>query len=139
MNEPILKKFPYSKDEFEDFCITIDLLILNVCKNASKRYSSQQVIKIQKGYLTLKYPLVFIWEHYGFGVPEERLVNQLSLIYYEAFKTDVVNMTQELLLGIKNENPFNYYGEIANSNLIVEKLCVVYEHLLNNFKLQNIC
>ena len=114
-------------------------MILNVCKNASKRYSSQQVIKIQKGYLTLKYPLVFIWEHYGFGVPEERLVNQLSLIYYEAFKTDVVNMTQELLLGIKNENPFNYYGEIANSNLIVEKLCVVYEHLLNNFKLQNIC
>lgn len=34
----ITKDFPYSKQEFGDLCATVDLLILNVCKNAAQQY-----------------------------------------------------------------------------------------------------
>ncbi len=83
MNE-LAKDFPFSKDEFENLIMTVELLIMNVCKNASSKYPTQ-TLQIQRGYQTLKYPLIDVWEYYGFGGKED-VMGMSSSMHYEAFK-----------------------------------------------------
>ena len=47
MNE-LAKDFPFSKDELGNIIMTVELLIMNVCKNASKKYPTQ-ILQIQRG------------------------------------------------------------------------------------------
>ena len=35
-------------------------------------------------------------------------------------------------IGVKAENPFNFYGIIPNSKTTVDKMLTAYQHLLNN-------
>ena len=133
----ITKDFPYSKQEFGDLCATVDLLILNVCKNAAQQYLD--VTEIGKGYLTLKYPLLAIWEHYGFGDINEISIGSTSsmsyqTLLYQAFKADPVNTLRDLINGVVEQNPFDFYGKINNSDKVVEKLLIVYRHLLANLQ-----
>lgn len=133
----ITKDFPYSKQEFGDLCATVDLLILNVCKNAAQQYLD--VTEIRKGYLTLKYPLLTIWEYYGFGDINEILTVPTSsmsyqAVLYQAFKIDTINTLRDLINGIEEQNPFDFYGKINNSDKVVEKLLIVYRHLLANLQ-----
>lgn len=122
--------FPYSKQEFGDLCATVDLLILNVCKNAALQYID--VKEVLKGYQTLKYPLLSIWEYYGFGDIKEISTKLTSYTLYQAFKVDAINTLRDLIIGIEEQNPFDYYGKINNSEKVVEKLLVCYRHLLAN-------
>lgn len=132
----ITEGFPYSKQEFGNICATVDLLILNVCKNAAQQYLD--VTEIRKGYLTLKYPLFAIWEYYGFGDINEIIGSTSSMSYktllYQAFKVDTVNTLRDLINGVAEQNPFDFYGKINNSDKVVEKLLIVYRHLLANIQ-----
>ena len=96
----LTKNFPFSKEDFENLCATVDLLILNVSKNASKNYSPTQVMQILKGYQSLKYPLLAIWESYGFGNINEISSGLTSPEYYQAFKIDTIDTLQTLINGI---------------------------------------
>lgn len=127
----ITEGFPYSKQEFGNLCATIDLLILNVCKNAAQQYLN--VKEIQKGYQTLKYPLLVIWEYYGFGDLKEISTGYYSELY-QAFKIDPISTLCELINGVAEQNPFDFYGKINNSDKVVEKLLIVYRHLLANLQ-----
>lgn len=131
--------FPYSREEFGNLCATVDLLILNTCKNASKQYSQPQVMKILQGYQTLKYPLLAIWEYYGFGNIEEISSGLTSPMHYQAFKVDTINTLKQTINGVAAQNPFDFYGKIANSDKVVEKLLIVYRHLLKNLQLGKLC
>ena len=96
----LANNFPFTKDDFGNLCATVDLLILNVCKNASKQYSQTQVMKILQGYQSLKYPLMAIWESYGFGDISEISTEITSPIYYQAFKVDTINTLQDIINGV---------------------------------------
>lgn len=134
MNKEILEGFPYSKEEFGNICATLDVLIMNVYKNASQRYSSIQALQVLKGYQSLKYPLLAVWEYYGFGKVEEIMMPYTSTHLYQAFKVDTIDTLNQIIKGIASENPFNLYGTIKNSDKVVEKLLIIYKHLLNNLK-----
>lgn len=133
MNE-LAENFPFSKEDFRNLCATTDLLILNVCKNASKQYSPSQVVQILKGYQCMKYPLLLIWESYGFGDISEISTSLTSPMYYQAFKVDTINSLQDILSETISENPFDFYGKIENSDKVVDKLVKVYRHLLSNLQ-----
>ncbi len=130
----LANNFPFTKDDFGNLCATVDLLILNVCKNASKQYSQTQVMKILQGYQSLKYPLMAIWESYGFGDISEISTEITSPIYYQAFKVDTINTLQDIINGVISQNPFDFYGKINNSDKVVEKLVKAYRHLLANLQ-----
>ncbi len=134
MNKDILNGFPYTKEEFGNICATVDMLILNIFKVASDKYSSTQAIQILKGYQSLKYPLLTVWEYYGFGSVDEITMPYSPPIYYQAFKVDTVDTLTQIIKGVESENPFNFYGEINGSEKIVEKLLIIYKHLLFNLK-----
>ncbi|MBO5445452.1 MAG: hypothetical protein J5995_08975 [Muribaculaceae bacterium] len=131
MNE-LAKEFPFSKDEFGNIIMTVELLIINVCKNASIKYPTQ-ILQIQRGYQTLKYPLIAVWEYYGFGNKED-VMGLSSSMYYEVFKIDAEEMLVQYIDGMPHENPFNFYGIIPNSDKVVEKLVLIYRHLLENLR-----
>lgn len=131
MNE-LAKDFAFSKDEFGNVIMTVELLIMNVCKNASKKYPTQ-FLQIQRGYHTLKYPLIAVWEYYGFGNKEE-VMGMSSPMHYEAFKIDPEDMLIQYIDGMPRENPFNSFGIIPNSEKVVDKLVYIYRHLLENLK-----
>lgn len=135
MNE-LTKDFPFSKEEFGNIIMTVELLIMNVCKNASKEYPTQ-IIQIQRGYQTLKYPLIAIWEYYGFGNKEE-VMGMSSSIHYEAFKINPEDYLIQYINGMPSENPFNSFGVIPNSEKVVEKLVLLYSHLLENLRAGNL-
>lgn len=139
MNEHVLDGFPFSKEEFEELCATVDALIMEVFKQASSKYSSEQALKILKGYQSLKYPLMAIWEYYGFGNVEEITLPITSLLYYQAFKVDTIDTLNQIITGVAVENPFNFYGIIPNSEKVVEKMLVSYHHLLSNLISGNLC
>lgn len=105
--------FPFSKEEFEDIIITVELLIMNVCKNAAREYPTQ-ILQIQRGYQTLKYPLIAVWEYYGFGNKEE-VMGMSSSLHYEAFKTDPEYLLEQYIEEMPLDNPFNSFGIIPNS------------------------
>ena len=128
--EEILKDFPYSKDEFHEIVATIEILIIDIIRRAAKMYPTY-IGQVQKGYHTLKYPLIAVWEYYGFGDKEE-IIGLSSPMYYEAFKYDAEDMLEEYIKNLPKENPFNFYGEIPNSSKVVEKIVIIYQHLLNN-------
>ena len=131
MNE-ILKGFPYSKEEFGKIIATVEILIMDIIRRAAKMYP-MYIGQVQKGYHTLKYPLIAVWEYYGFGDKEE-VMGLSSPMYYEAFKYDAEDMLEEYIKNLSRENPFNCYGEIPNSSKVVEKLVLVYKHLLDNIR-----
>lgn len=122
--------FPYSKDELKNIIAAVEILILNTITKAAKLYPTQ-IHQIQKMYNTLKYPLIAVWEYYGYGKREE-VMGQSSPLYYEAFKIDAEDMLKEYINGIPYENPFDFYGIIPNSGKLVEKLVIIYKHLLDN-------
>lgn len=130
----LTKNFPFSKEDLGNLCVTVELLILNVSKNASKSNSPIQVMQILKGYQSLKYPLLAIWESYGFGNISEISSGLTSPEYYQAFKIDAIDTLQTLINGISNQNPFDFYGKINNSDKVVEKLVTAYRHLLDNLQ-----
>lgn len=129
----IIEGFPYTKEEFGNLCATVDLLILNVCKNASAKFPLQ-VAQIQKGYQSLKYPLLAIWEYYGFGDIHEISSGMTSDLYYQAFKVDTLNTLHNIINGVAERNPFDFYGKINDSDIIVEKLLKAYRHLYANLQ-----
>lgn len=131
MNE-LAKDFPFSKDELGNIIMTVELLIMNVCKNASKKYPTQ-ILQIQRGYQTLKYPLIAVWEYYGFGDKED-VMGMSSSMHYEAFKIDPEDLLVQYIDGMPHENPFNSFGVIPNSEKVVEKLVHIYSHLLENLR-----
>ena len=131
MNE-ILKGFPYSKEEYENIVATVEILIIDVIRRAAKLYPSY-IGQIQKGYHTLKYPLIAVWEYYGFGNKSD-VMGLSSPMYYEAFKYDAEDMLEEYIKNLPKDNPFNCYGEIPNSSKVVEKVVIVYKHLLENIR-----
>lgn len=131
MNE-LAKDFAFSKDEFGNVIMTVELLIMNVCRNASKEYPTQ-ILQIQRDYQTLKYPLIAVWEYYGFGNKED-VMGMSSARHYEAFKIDPEDMLVQYIDGMPRENPFNSFGIIPNSEKVVDKLVYVYRHLLGNLK-----
>ena len=128
----LTKDFPYSKDELGSIIMTVELLILNVCKNASKDHPSQ-IPQIYKGYQTLKYPLIAVWEYYGFGDKED-VMGMTSPMLYEAFKIAPEDLLVQYINGMPRENPFNSFGIIPNSEKVVEKLVLIYRHLLDNLR-----
>lgn len=132
MNKNLLNDFPYSREEFGNLCVTVDVLIMEVFKKASSKYSSTQVLQILKGYQSLKYPLMAIWEYYGFGNVEEVMLPTTPLLYYQAFKVDAIDTLNQIITGVSAENPFNFYGVIPNSEKTVEKILISYRHLLKN-------
>lgn len=132
MNKNILDGFPYSKEEFKELCATVDILTMEVLKKASSKFSTIQVLQILKGYQSLKYPLMAIWEYYGFGNVEEITFPTTSLLYYQAFKVDTIDSLNQLIKGFTVENPFNFYGTIPNSEKVLDKMLISYRHLLNN-------
>jgi hypothetical protein len=132
MNKLILDGFPYSKEEFHDLCATVDTLIMEVFHKASSKYPSAQSLQILKGYQSLKYPLMAIWEHYGFGKVEDISLPTTPLLYYQAFKVDTIDTLNKMITGYTAENPFNFYGVIPNSEKILEKMLIAYRHLLKN-------
>ncbi|MDE6266167.1 MAG: hypothetical protein K2M07_02315 [Muribaculaceae bacterium] len=131
MNE-LTKDFPFSKDEYRNIIMTVELLIMNVCKNASKVYPTQ-ILQIQGGYQTLKYPLIAVWEYYGFGNKEE-VMGMSSSMHYESFKIDPEDLLVQYIDGIPRENPFNAFGIIPNSEKVAEKLVRIYRHLLGSLR-----
>lgn len=132
MNKQLLEGFPYSKEEFGNLCATVDSLTIEVFNKASSKYSSGQALQILKGYQSLKYPLMVIWEYYSFGSVEEITLPTTSLLYYQAFKVDTINTLKQIIAGVTAENPFNFYGVIPNSEKVVEKMLISYRHLLNS-------
>lgn len=132
MNEHVLDGFPYSREEFGKLCATVDILTMEVFKQASSKFSSVQALQILKGYQSLKYPLMVIWEYYGFGNVEEITLPTTTLLYYQAFKVDTINTLTQIITGVAAENPFNFYGIIPNSEKVVEKMLISYRHLLKN-------
>lgn len=132
MDKQVLDGFPYSREEFGNLCATVDLLIIEVFKKASSKFSSAEVLQIQKGYQCLKYPLMAIWEYYGFGNVEEISLPTTPLLFYEAFKVDTIDTLNQMITGFTAENPFNFYGVIPNSEETLEKMLVAYRHLLKN-------
>lgn len=131
MND-LSKDFPFSKDELGNIIMTVELLIMNVCKNASKNCPTQ-ILQIQRGYQTLKYPLIAVWEYYGFGNKKE-IMGMSSSMHYEAFKINPEYLLIQYIDAMPHENPFNSFGIIPNSEKIVEKLVRVYRHLLDNLR-----
>lgn len=125
--------FPYTKEEFGNLCATVDLLILNVGKNASAKYPLQ-VAQILKGYQSLKYPLLAIWEYYGFGDINDISSGLTSDLYYQAFKVDTLNTLHSIINGVAAQNPFDFYGKINNSDKVVEKILKAYRHLYANLQ-----
>lgn len=138
MNEHVLDGFPYSKEEFGELCATVDILIMEVFKQASSKFSSVQALQILKGYQSLKYPLMAIWEYYGFGNVEEITLPTTSLLYYQTFKVDTIDTLNQIITGVTAENPFNFYGIIPNSEKVVEKMLFSYRHLLKNLTSGNL-
>lgn len=132
MDKHLLEGFPYSKEEFHNLCATVDILILEVFRKASSEYSSAQALQILKGYQSLKYPLMVIWEYYGFGNVEDISLPTTPMLYYQAFKVDTIDTLKQVITGLTAENPFNFYGIIPNSEKVVEKMLVSYRHLLGN-------
>ena len=133
MNKLLIENFPYSRKEFGNLCASEDILTMEVYKKANSKFSQTQAMQILKGYQTLKYPLMIIWEYYGFGNVEEITIPQItSLSYYKAFKIDTINSLSQIIAGVKKENPFNFYGDIPNSELTVNKMLISYRHLLDN-------
>lgn len=55
-------------------------------------------------------------------------------LLYQAFKVDTVNTLRDLINGVAEQNPFDFYGKINNSDKVVEKLLIVYRHLLANIQ-----
>lgn len=138
MNKYILESFPYSKEEFGNLCTTVDILTMEVFKKASSKFSSAQAMQILKDYQSLKYPLMAIWEYYGFGNVEEITLPTSSLLYYQAFKVDTIDTLNQIIKGVSAENPFNFYVFIPNSEKVVEKILISYRHLLNNLQSGNL-
>ena len=134
MDNSLTEGFPYSKQDFGNFCATVDLLILNVCKIAGQQYTDSQVAQILKGYQSLKYPLLAIWEYYGFGEISEISSGLTSTALYQASKIVMTDTLRDLISGISSQNPFDFYGKINNSDKVVEKLLIVYKHLLANLQ-----
>lgn len=132
MDKHLLDDFPYSKKEFGNLCATIEILIMEVFNKASSKYSPVQSLQILKGYQCFKYPLMVIWECYGFGNIEEISLPTTPLLHYQAFKIDTIDSLNQLITGISTENPFNFYGVIPNSEKVVDKLLISYRHLLRN-------
>lgn len=124
--EEILKDFPYSKDEFHEIVSTVEILIIDIIRRAAKKYPFH-IGQVQKGYHTLKYPLIAVWEYYGFGDKED-IMGLSSPMYYEAFKYDAKDMLEEYIANLPYENPFNCYGDIPNSSKVVEKIVIIYKH-----------
>lgn len=139
MNKHVLDGFPYSREEFGNLCATVDFLIMGIFKKASAKYPPEQALQILKSYQQcLKYPLMVIWEYYGFGNIEEITLPTTPLLHYQAFKIDTIDTLNKIITGVSTENPFNFYGVIPNSEKVVEKLLVTYRHLLNNLISGNI-
>lgn len=134
MNNLHIEGFPYTKEEFGNLCATVDLLIINVCKNASQKLTQTQVTQLLRGYQSLKYPLLAIWEYYGYGKIDEISSGMTSASLYQVFKIDAINTLKNLITGISEQNPFDFYGRINNSDKVVEKLVKVYTHLLDNLQ-----
>lgn len=128
----LLDDFPFSKEEFQNLCASVDILIMEVFNKASSKYSSAQLLQILKGYQSLKYPLMAIWEYYGFGKVEEISLPTTPLLYYRAFKVDMIDTLNQMITGYTAENPFNFYGVIPDSEKTLEKMLVAYRHLLRN-------
>ena len=128
----LLDDFPYSREEFGNLCATVDVLTMEVFKKASSKYPSTQSLQILKGYQSLKYPLMAIWEYYGFGNIDEISLPTTPLLYYQAFKLDTINTLKSIITGVAAENPFNFYGVIPNSEKVVEKMLISYRHLLKS-------
>lgn len=128
----LLDDFPFSKEEFQNLCASVDILIMEVFNKASSKYSSAQLLQILKGYQSLKYPLMAIWEYYGFGKVEEISLPTTPLLYYRAFKVDIIDTLNQMITGYTAENPFNFYGVIPDSEKTLEKMLVAYRHLLRN-------
>lgn len=124
--------FPYSKEEFGNLCATVDFLILSIVNNASKQYPTH-LLQIIKGYQSLKYPLLAIWEYYYLGNIDE-ILGMTDITLYQAFKIDAINTLKELITGISEQNPFDFYGKINNSDKVVEKLLKIYHYLLVNLQ-----
>lgn len=133
VNNIITDGFPFNKQELGNLCATIELLILNIGKNAVQQHPQNDVHQVIKGYQSLKYPLLVVWEYYGFGDVKE-VMGLTSPIYYQAFKMIAEESLREILYGVKTKNPFDFYGVIPNSNKVVDKLILVYSHLLNNLE-----
>ncbi len=108
------------------------MLILNVCQNASKE-NSVPFSHVMKGYHTLKYPLIAAWEYYGFGNKED-VMGLSSPVHYAAFKIDPENILEEFIENMPKENPFNSFGTILNSEKVVEKLILIYKHILADLR-----
>ena len=125
--------FPFSKEEFGNFCTLLDIFIFNTCKNASNQYPKSKITQIFKNYQCLKYPLLLIWEYYGFGDIDDVSIF-VSNMYYQAFKVDTIDTMNQIINGISQENPFDFYGKIEGSDEMVNKLLLVYNHLLDNLK-----
>lgn len=131
----ITQDFPYSKEEFINLCAEVDTLTLATCQKASSQYSSKQVFQILKGYQTLKYPLMIIWEYYGFGEIDEILAPFNSENMYKLYISfETIRSLEQTILGVSQQNPFDFYGRIENSDVVVEKMLVAYKHLLHNLK-----
>lgn len=124
MDKHVLDGFPYLKEEFGELCATVDILIMEVFKLASSKFSSVQALQILKGYQSLKYPLMVIGEYYGFGNVEEITLPTTSLLYYQAFKVDTIDTLNQIITDVTAENPFNFYGTIPNSEKVVEKMLI---------------
>ena len=133
MNE-LKESFPFSKEEFGQLCAIVDLLILKVVANASEQYP-QQTMQILQGYQSLNYPLLLIWEAYGFGKLDDISSGLTSPALYQTFKLDAVNVLEKLIEGVERQNPFDFYGKIVNSEKVVENLLKVYSHLFVNLEL----
>lgn len=138
MNEHVLDDFPYSKKEFAELCATVNVLIIEVFMQVSSKFSSIQALQILKVYQGLQYPLMAIWEYYGFGKVEEIMLPTTSLLYYQAFKVDTIDSLNQIITGIADENPFNFYDVIPNSEKVVEKMLFSYRHLLKNLASGNL-
>ena len=131
----MIQNFPYSKEEFENLCASVDVFTLATCQKASSKYSSIQVAQILKGYQTLKYPLMMIWEYYGFGENDEILAPYNSKRMYHLYKSfDTIRSLEQTISGFSQQNPFDFYGRIENSDIVVEKMLIAYRHLLHNLE-----
>lgn len=109
----------YTRDELYNLIHTIEQTKNAIIAQAMSYNDYQIAQRVEAIFNMYKYPLYYIWQKYLFGNDEEVWVEGENMMPYHIFISNIKERTNELLLLLKNSNPF---APLTNGATITQSL-----------------
>lgn len=121
---PLCQSTPFSKEKIYSLIDALKQLASLYYKRASVDGRWQEAEKSVQYVNIFKYPLLYVWQKYGFGCDDDVWDEDEDMMPYQMFVGQIRNILPELIMMLNTESPFAQVG-LGHDNITRDLLLIL--------------